>query len=205
MLDNKQEPKKEDLDLDNFSSADEPSMLGVYAKKFGLLVFEVIKVVLISLAIIIPIRYFLAQPFYVEGASMEPNFYDKEYLIIDEISYRFNEPQRGEVIVFKNPENTSVYFIKRIIGLPGEEVDIKDGHVYIDGATLVESYITEFSSEDYGPIILNDNEYFVLGDNRNNSHDSRRIGAIPENDIIGRTWFRGWPLNRIGTFNIPSY
>ena len=125
-------PSEDDLDMSNFSEDYEETGIAVWAKKFGLLVFEVVKVVLISLAIILPIRLFLVQPFYVEGASMEPNFYDKEYLIIDEISYRFNEPQRGEVVIFKNPKNTKIYFIKRVIGLPGETVEVIDGKIKIN-------------------------------------------------------------------------
>ena len=95
-------------------------------KNFLSFVFELIKIVVISLVIIIPVRYFLIQPFYVKGASMEPNFYDHEYLIIDEITYRFNEPQRGDIIVFRYPRNPQEYFIKRLIAMPGEEVQIKD-------------------------------------------------------------------------------
>lgn len=93
-------------------------------------VLEIVKTVIISLAIILPIRYFLIQPFMVDGASMEPNFYNADYLIIDEISYRFKVPERGDVVVFKNPENTKEYFIKRVIGLPGETIKIQDGKVF---------------------------------------------------------------------------
>src|SRR5680860_453257 len=100
-------------------------------RKFFIFVWEIIKVVSISLAIILPIRYFLIQPFYVKGASMEPNFHDREYLIVDEISYRFREPARGDVIVFRYPENPEEYFIKRIIGLPGESLEIMNGGVYL--------------------------------------------------------------------------
>ena len=94
-------------------------------------IWELVKVVVISLAIIIPVRYYLIQPFYVKGASMEPNFYDHEYLIIDEISYRLKEPQRGDIVVFKYPRDPSQYFIKRIVALPNEEVEVKGGQVVI--------------------------------------------------------------------------
>ena len=195
---------EEDLDLDNFSQEDEDPGFS-WGKKTGLLIFEVVKVVLISLAIILPIRMFLVQPFYVEGASMEPNFYENEYLIIDEISYRFNEPQRGEVVIFRNPQNTRTYFIKRIIGLPGEEIELKEGRVYIDGEKLEEVYISHFSTEDHPPRILVEDEYFIMGDNRTNSLDSRQIGPVKKNSIIGRVWIRGWPFDRLGTFNLPQY
>jgi len=200
-----EEQSKEDYDLSHFSDDDEGSLVGSWAKKFGLLVFEIVKVVLISLAIILPIRLFLIQPFYVEGASMEPNFYDKEYLVIDEISYRFSDPARGEVVIFKNPKDTKVYFIKRVIGLPHETVEIKEGDVYINGDKVPESYIVNHSTQSYPEITLGPDEYFVLGDNRINSYDSRSIGPITDDYIVGRVWFRGWPLDRINSFNLPDY
>lgn len=196
-------PRPSDLDLDRFDEGRPPSEN--WAKKLGLLVFEVVKVVLISLAIIVPVRLFLVQPFYVEGASMEPNFFDKEYLIINEISYRFEEPQRGEVVIFKSPSDRRVYFIKRIIGLPGEKVEIQSGQVYINGQKLEEDYIANFSADDLAALALGPDEFFVLGDNRNNSHDSRRFGAVPRKDVVGKVWFRGWPLDRLNTFNLPNY
>lgn len=183
-------------------------------KNFFSYLFELIKVVLISLAIIIPIRYFLIQPFYVKGASMEPNFYDKEYLIIDEISYRFNEPQRGDIIVFKYPRNPEEYFIKRIIGLPGEKVQVKEGAVYVfnkehpGGAKLEEKYL----SEDVKTYALNEettslssSEYYVLGDNRNSSKDSRSFGPVDKKFITGRVLLRGWPFDRLNIFQAPAY
>src|SRR3989339_174157 len=103
-------------------------------RNFFIFVFEVIKVVLISLAIIIPVRYFLIQPFYVKGASMEPNFFDHEYLIINEIGYRLAKPQRGDIVVFRYPKDPRQYFIKRVIGLPGETMRIKDGKVFVINA-----------------------------------------------------------------------
>jgi signal peptidase I len=183
-------------------------------KNFFSYAFELLKVVLISLAIIIPIRYFLIQPFYVKGASMEPNFYDKEYLIIDEISYRFHEPARGDIIVFRYPRNPEEYFIKRVIGLPGEKVQIKDGSVYVyngeypDGIKLEENYLSA-DIKTYG---LNENittlsstEYYVLGDNRNASKDSRSFGAVDQKFVTGRVLLRGWPFDRVNVFSAPSY
>lgn len=199
----KLKPDQNDLDLEKFNEGQTVS--DSWAKKVGLLVFEVVKIVLISLAIIVPVRLFLVQPFYVEGASMEPNFYNKDYLVINEISYRFANPQRGDVVVFKSPDDGRVYFIKRVIGLPGEDLEIRAGHVFINSKELKETYIARFSSDEYAKITLKDNQYFVLGDNRTNSHDSRRFGAIGKERIIGKAWFRGWPIDRLNTFNLPIY
>ncbi|MDD5031693.1 MAG: signal peptidase I [Patescibacteria group bacterium] len=183
-------------------------------KGFFSFVFELVKIIVISLVIIIPIRYFLVQPFYVKGASMEPNFYDHEYLIIDEISYRFGDPERGDIIVFRYPKNPQEYFIKRIIGLPGERIQIKEGQVYIfknevsDGFILDESYLesgtkTYSLAEDI--ISLGEEEYFVLGDNRNSSKDSRSFGPVNRSFITGQVVLRGWPFSRISLFRLPEY
>jgi signal peptidase I len=181
----------------------------------GSLVFEVIKVAVISLAIIVPVRYFLIQPFYVKGESMEPNFYDHEYLIIDELSYRVREPERGEIIVFKYPLDPKQFFIKRIIGLPGERVTIRDDQVYIskngsEPQLLNETYLpadrrTELALHGFGDVTLGDNQYFLLGDNREQSKDSRTFGPVNKDFIIGRTWIRGWPIERLTVFNDPDY
>ncbi len=183
-------------------------------RNFLTFVFEVVKIVVISLAIIIPVRYFLIQPFYVKGASMEPNFHDHEYLIIDEISYRFREPERGEIIVFKYPRDPSQYFIKRIIGMPGEKIEIKEGEIYIytkdsnRRVKLDEDYLSEgvstLSSKD-GIIEILSDEYYLLGDNRNHSKDSRSFGTVKESFVVGRVLFRGWPFSKLGTFEVPEY
>jgi len=174
-------------------------------------ILEVVKVVFIALAIIIPVRYFLIQPFYVKGASMEPNFNDNEYLIINEISYRFEEPARGDIVVFRYPRNPSQFFIKRIIGLPGERVEISGGRVkiinsdYPTGRWLDESpYLAAdvTSGEDMN-VSLGSDEFFVMGDNRGSSLDSRRFGPIERSFIVGKTWVRAWPLSRWSTFPSP--
>lgn len=212
--DNKINPENNDnsadvMEEDDFAQeqyeGEEESVLARSAKKFGLFIFEAVKVIIISLAIIVPIRYFLVQPFIVKGASMEPNFHDREYLIINEISYRFGDPVRGEVVILKDPLNPQVYFIKRVIGLPGEKVEIKNGRVYINDQELAESYIEDFGLENFDAITLGDKEYYVMGDNRTNSFDSRRFGPVSDDAIIGKAWFRGWPFNKISTFNLPKY
>jgi len=177
------------------------------AERYLRLIWEVSKVVIISLAIIIPVRYFLIQPFYVKGASMEPNFHNLEYLIIDEITYRFDDPQRGDVVVLRNPDLQSQFFIKRVIGLPGETIEIKDRSVYINDEKLDESQYLDVSVETFGKqkVQLGDDQYFVMGDNRNESKDSRVIGPIEPDSIIGRTWLRAWPLNRLDHFSSIEY
>jgi len=158
-------------------------------------------VVVISLAIILPIRYYLVQPFFVKGASMESNFEDGDYLLIDEISYRFSEPVRGDVIVFRYPEDRSQFFIKRIIGMPGETIEVKNNKVIIynaestDGFALVEDYL-DTNQETLGNLLtrLDDNEYFVLGDNRLASSDSRRWGPVNRTLITGKAFLRAWPF-----------
>jgi len=169
-------------------------------------VWETAKIVIISLAIIIPIRYFLFQPFFVRGASMEPNFEDGEYLIVNEISYRFHEPGRGDVIIFRYPKDPTQYYIKRVIGLPNEVVRIEEGGVIIvnsenpKGFVLDEPYLSEENKYTFGNLEMNldENDYFVLGDNRSASSDSRSWGAVPRHYIIGWAWIRAWPFNRVG-------
>lgn len=172
--------------------------------------WEGIKILAISFAIIIPVRYFLIQPFYVKGMSMESNFQDHEYLIIDEISYRFRPIERGEVIVFRYPLNPQEYYIKRIVGLPGEGVQVKDAKVIVyntenpGGAVLTESYLDEnmptYANND-DRLDLGPNEYYVMGDNRVASKDSRVFGAVNKSFITGRVMLRGWPFDRVKLFN----
>ena len=172
-------------------------------------VWEILKIVIISLAIIIPIRYFLIQPFFVNGASMEPNYLDGDYLIIDEISYRFSLPDRGDVIVFRYPLEPSQFFIKRIIGLPGEIVEIENGKIFIYSEETPDEKIvldeSEYLRDAYTPgnlnITLEEDEYFVLGDNRKASSDSRKWGELEKKYITGRAWIRAWPFNRADILN----
>lgn len=176
------------------------------SKNWLLEIREVAKVLLISLAIVLPIRYFIVQPFIVRGASMEPNFFDREYLVVDEISYLLREPQRGEAIVFRYPKDPRQFFIKRIIGLPGERVEIKSGKIkifnsaYPTGLTLEEFYLKPLALATHPDLVstLGPKEYFVLGDNRNASSDSRFWGPLERKFFIGRAVFRAWPLSQFG-------
>ena len=173
-------------------------------------IFETTKIVIIALVIVVPIRYFLFQPFIVKGESMEPNFENGDYLIVDEISYRFRDPQRGEVIVFKYPNDPSQRYIKRIIGLPGETIEIKEGIIEItnqeEEEVLKEQYLSSsvFTSGNI-QITLQDSEYFVLGDNRPSSSDSRRWGVLDREFIVGRALFRAWPFDSLSKIETPVY
>jgi len=170
-------------------------------KKLLLFIWEIVKIAVIALIIVVPIRAFVFQPFFVRGASMEPNFHDFDYLIVDEISYRFAEPKRGDVIVFYNPSNNSQRFIKRVIGLPGETIRVSEGKVSIkndadffildETAYLSESTKTPGNRE----MLLEQDQYFVMGDNRGLSLDSRSFGALEKSLIIGKESFRLWPLS----------
>lgn len=159
---------------------------------------EVSHLIIIAVVVVIPFRLFIAQPFIVDGLSMFPTFNDGHYLIIDEISYRFSEPTRGSVIVFKYPEDPSKYFVKRVIGLPGEKVSINNGQVTIfntenpEGIVLNEPYV-KLPKDDTLSHELKAGEYFVMGDNRASSADSRIWGAVPEENIIGRPIVRFIP------------
>ena len=165
--------------------------------------WELIRFAIIAVIIVIPIRVFIAQPFIVSGSSMVPTFQDGQYLVVDEISYRFETPKRDDVIVFRYPKDTKKFFIKRIIGLPGETVNIKGNDVTIinkehpEGFKLDQPFVENTSYNDLS-YQLKDNEYYVLGDNRSASADSRYWGPVPRNLFIGRVLVRLLPLNKTG-------
>ena len=177
-------------------------------------VVELVRVTVICAVIIISVRWFLFQPFYVNGSSMEPNFYDGEYLIIYQLPYRFpnqfdrfTEENRGQTLIFRPPNALDQFYIKRLIGLPGEEVEIKEGKVIVyndhfpDGFQLEEHYIPfgmQTLTDSHDRVRIGQDEIFVLGDNRTRSLDSRRIGAVPIKNVVGRPVIRGWPITRVG-------
>lgn len=168
--------------------------------------FDFVKFAILAIIVVIPIRLFIAQPFIVSGASMVPTFESGHYLIIDELSYRFEEPKRGEVIVFRFPPEPSKFLIKRIAGLPGETVSIKGTDVLIqntehpDGFVWKQGAISASRERGDQTVTLNAGEYFVLGDNRDQSADSRLWGALKREFIVGRPLVRLLPLSDIGVF-----
>jgi len=167
---------------------------------------ELIKTIALAGVLAFGIRTFVAEARYIPSGSMEPTLQIDDHLMIEKISYRFHEPERGDIVVF-NPtetlkaENYRQAFIKRIIGLPGETVEVKGGKVYINGQVISEDYIKELPKYDYGPQVVPDDQYLVLGDNRNNSYDSHIWGFVPRENFIGKAFVRFWPLNRIGSLD----
>lgn len=158
----------------------------------------------VALLIVLPIRLFVAQPFVVSGASMDPTFHDGEYLIVDELSYHTGDPSRGDVVIFRYPKDPSKYFIKRVIGLPGETVRVRDDSVSVTDTAgkdvdLSEAYVVNHGNGNDEDITLPSGEYFVMGDNRPASSDSRFWGTVPRENFIGRALLRLLPFSRIGT------
>ncbi len=173
---------------------------------------EFFEAVAVCIIVVLVIYVFVARPHKVSGSSMFPNFHDNDYLITNIVGYRFTSPQRGQVIIFKNPRDLSQYFIKRIIGLPGETVIVQNAHVYINGQLLNEPYLNlavltapgQFLQEGRDVSVPPDN-YIVMGDNRSNSSDSREWGFVPKDDIIGQALFRYWPSNEVGLIQPGQY
>ena len=164
---------------------------------------EILKTFAAAAVLSFGIRTFVAEARYIPSSSMEPTLLINDRLIIEKLSYRFTEPERGDVIVFNPTESLKQQdfheaFIKRIIGLPGEKVLVSGGKVYIDNQALQEKYIEEKPEYDYGPVTVPKGQYLVLGDNRNNSYDSHYWGFVPKENIVGRAYVRFWPPQRIG-------
>lgn len=181
-------------------------------RQFFASVLEVVEVLAVAVGSVFLIRHFLVQPFLVSGASMSPNFENGDYLLIDEISYRFRAPERGEVVVFKYPKDPSTYFIKRIVGLPGERIEIKDNRLVVSsdknpqGAVLDESYLSKsLATAGNEEFRLGLDDYLMLGDNRPFSFDSRSWGSLKKENIVGLVRLRLWPLNELRAFAAPQY
>lgn len=159
---------------------------------------EALETILPAILIAILINLFLAQPTRVHGQSMEPNLHTDQRLVVEKISYRLHGPRRGDVVVFSAPQQSEELLIKRIIGLPGETVEIRDGEVYINGASLDEPYLDQETRGHLEPMIIPPLHVFVLGDNRSFSNDSRTFDAVPIENILGRAWFSYWPPKDLG-------
>ena len=186
-----------------------------FIKKLGSFFLDIIQVIVLALSIFVISYLFLFQPHQVRGNSMYANFYDQEFLLTDKISYRFGEPQRGDVVIFKAPPSepcaeTECEYIKRIIGLPGEMIKIQDGKIviYKNSESKILNEIKYLAGIETGgdlTVTLKENEYFVLGDNRPFSYDSRRFGPVSKEKIIGRVVLRAWPLNSFDKVEAPAY
>jgi len=172
----------------------------------GRLILDLVETIITALLVFVIIYLFLFQPHQVKGNSMQPNFEDGEYLLTNKVTYRINKPKRGEVVIFESPQNKDFDYIKRIIGLPGEKVKIVNGKIFINGSVLDESaYLADDVYTQEGSFLpeneevdVSENQYFVVGDNRSHSSDSREWGFISVENIIGKTWVRYWPPSRAG-------
>ncbi len=168
------------------------------AQAFGghSLLREIVETVLLAVILFLIVNFTTGR-FEVRGYSMEPTLYDGQYLIVSKVIYRIHPPERGDIIVFHPPNGDSDDYIKRVVGLPGETVEVRDGATWIDGVPLEEPYMVS-SGGSSGPRTLGEGQYFVLGDNRANSSDSRSWGILPQEDIIGKAWLCYWPPEKWG-------
>ncbi|NJN74244.1 MAG: signal peptidase I [Limnothrix sp. RL_2_0] len=167
---------------------------------------ETIKTLVTAGILAIGIRTFVAEARYIPSESMLPTLEINDRLIIEKVSYRFKDPKRGDVVVFYPTEvleqqNYTDAFIKRVIGIPGDVVEVNSGRVYVNGNQLEEDYINEAPDYDYGPVTIPEDHYLVLGDNRNNSYDSHYWGFVPREKLVGKAFVRFWPFNRVGTLS----
>ena len=186
-------------------------------QELGRILLDFVETFIMAAAIFIVVYMFLLQPHHVQGQSMLPTFHDNDYILTDKITYRFRNPERGDIIVFRAPQNPRSDYIKRIVALPGEKIKIDKGHFYISTANgkyelLPEPYIATSVGTEGGnlahedeEIIVPQDQYFVAGDNRNHSSDSRDWGTVPKESIVGRAWFRYWPPQNMGLIRQVSY
>ncbi|MFH2085807.1 MAG: signal peptidase I [bacterium] len=177
-----------------------------FLRNLWLFFLDFLETIVVSLAIFAVVYIFLFQPHQVDGRSMEPNFQNGEYILTDKVSYRIHPPKRGDVVVFHSPQDERIDFIKRIIGVPGDTVELKAGYVYSNGAKLEENYISDPGAVLAGrfmrestPVEVPPGQYLVMGDNRGHSSDSREWGLITSAEIVGRAFFRYWPVSAFGT------
>ena len=186
-------------------------------KKVGAFFLDLIQVIVLALSIFVVVYLFLFQPHQVKGNSMVPNFHNGELLLTNKISYRFGEPQRGDVIIFKAPPGEpcaeiECEYIKRIIGIPGDRVEVQGGKVYVNGQKLDEQYLPKeyittqgnYLQENREQVIPEDS-YLALGDNRSHSRDGREFGPVEKESIVGKAWLRYWPVNVLGFVSRPKY
>ena len=177
-----------------------------FLRSLWLFFLDFLETIVVSLAIFAVVYIFLFQPHQVDGRSMEPNFHNAEYILTDKISYRIGKPKRGDVVVFHSPQDVNTDFIKRIVGVSGDTLMVKDGHLYLNDVMLQEPYINDPGKVAPGKFMregskveVPDGQYLVMGDNRLHSSDSREWGLVPAQNIVGRAFFRYWPMDVFGS------
>ena len=159
---------------------------------------EVLESIVIAVVLAIIIRMFIIEPYYIPTGSMEPTLMVNDRIIVSKVNYHFTEPKRGDIVVFKYPKDTTRSFVKRLIGLPGDVVEIKDSMLYVNGQATPEEYLPlGLEYADFGPVQVPENNYFMLGDNRDNSEDSRYWGFLPQDLMVGKAVFIYWPVERL--------
>lgn len=181
-------------------------------RRLGQFFLDIIQIVVFAIAIFLFVYLLILQPHKIKGASMSPNHLNGEYLLTDKVTYRFQQPERGDIVVFEAPTNDGQEFIKRIIALPGEEVSVKNGSIFVNGQKLEEDYIPpEIETtpgaflEEGETVVVPEDQFFVMGDNRDHSSDSRAWGFVEKDKITGRAWIIYWPLDKAGTVKSPKY
>lgn len=194
------------FETDDYYREPEPQSRPSFFKKLLYLVREILETIVPAVLIALLINLFLAQATRVYGQSMEPNLHTDQRLIVEKISYNryarqilgFDGPQQGDVVVIRLESQGSELLIKRVIGLPGDVIEIHDGQVFVNNQPLQEAYLTVLTPGFYGPIAVPPLHVFVLGDNRNFSNDSRNFGTVPLKNVVGRAWFSYWPVDQLG-------
>lgn len=174
--------------------------------------FDFLQGIVVILALMVMVYLFVMSPQEINGASMEPNFYNGEFILTNKVEYRVGNPKRGDVVIFKSPKNKDIDYIKRVIGLPGDTVALRHNAIYVNGNKLEEAYLTP-GVVIFGESYLHENQevtipqgkYFVLGDNRPHSSDSREFGPIAKENFIGKAFLRYWPFSQFGTIPHPTY
>lgn len=186
--------------------------MSIFFRRLGSFFLDILQTLVLAAAIFVISYLFLFQPHQVIGNSMDPNFEDQEYLLTDKISYRFHNPHRGDVIVFRSPPNPERDYIKRVIGLPGEKFKIQNGRVFINDSLLEEDYLSAGSFITPGPFLkdgqeikIREDSYITLGDNRSHSSDSREWGFVPRQNIVGKAFLRYWPIEKIDIISEVTY
>lgn len=189
------------------------NIMNVMLDRLSAFFMDILQVVVFAVAIFLVVYLLILQPHKIKGHSMDPNFEDGEFLLTDKVSYRFGNPERGDVVVLKAPPTYEEEFIKRIIGLPGDRVMVKDNHIYVNGKLIDETaYLNPSVRTEAGiytvegkEVIIPDNNYLAIGDNREHSYDGRNFGTISRDKITGKAWLSYWPLSRLGFIKKTTY